>query len=96
VAKAQASPKAKQVFVDKKKCQEGIDALGVYREKYANNRADPIAEKLDELASLGEYWQRNREKGRQPRAVRAAMIIIVREIKDILDRQRREKLRDGR
>lgn len=57
---------------------------------------DPIADKLDEMASLSEYWKKNRAKGRMPRAVRSALITLVREIKDLLDGQQREKRRGGR
>lgn len=40
---------------------------------------DPVAEVLDDMAALGEYWQRNREKGRMPGSIRAAMLLAARE-----------------
>ena len=42
---------------------------------------DLIAEKLDELADIGEYWKRNREKDYTPNAIRAAMLMLIDEIK---------------
>ena len=42
---------------------------------------DEIAERLDELSDIGEYWKKHRERGRMPTAVRAAMISLCGEIK---------------
>lgn len=41
---------------------------------------DEIAEKLDELSDLSEYWKKNREKGRTPNGVRVGMLALVQEI----------------
>lgn len=43
-------------------------------------KIDVIAEKLDEMADLCEIWKKNREKGRQPNAVRSAVLMLVDEI----------------
>lgn len=41
---------------------------------------DMIAEKLDEMADLCEYWKRNRERGRNPSAIRAALMMLADEL----------------
>lgn len=41
---------------------------------------DVIAEKLDEMADLSEYWKRNRDKGKTPNSIRAAMVMLADEI----------------
>jgi len=41
---------------------------------------DLIAEKLDELADLAEYWKKNRDKGRMPTGIRAGMIHLAKDI----------------
>jgi hypothetical protein len=41
---------------------------------------DNTAAKLDELADLCEYWKRWRERGATPTAIRAALVMVVREI----------------
>ena len=46
---------------------------------------DTIAEKLDEMADIAEYWKKNREKGRNPNAIRAAMVMLANEIKVLAD-----------
>lgn len=38
-----------------------------------------IAEKLDEIADVSEYWKKNRDKGRTPNAIRAAILILCEE-----------------
>lgn len=40
---------------------------------------DPIAEKLDEMADLCEHWKRHRANGRNPIAVRAALLMLAQE-----------------
>lgn len=40
---------------------------------------DLIAEKLDEMADISEYWKKNRDKGRNPNAIRAAMLMLCEE-----------------
>lgn len=44
---------------------------------------DHIAEKLDELADLFEYWKRRRDKRQTPQAVRAAILLTVDELESI-------------
>jgi len=41
---------------------------------------DEVAEKLDELADICEYWKKNRNKGRNPSGIRAALLYLVSEI----------------
>ena len=41
---------------------------------------DPVAEKLDDLADICEYWKRHRDKGRNPTAIRAALIMLANEL----------------
>lgn len=43
-------------------------------------RHDTIAEKLDELSDLCEYWKRQRDKGRMPQAIRHALLMMANEI----------------
>ncbi|MCM8613750.1 hypothetical protein [Accumulibacter sp.] len=40
---------------------------------------DHVAEALDDLTALCEHWKRNRERGRMPRAIRAALLMSMRE-----------------
>ena len=42
--------------------------------------SDHVAEKLDEMADLCEYWTRNRVNGRNPTAVRAALLLLAAEV----------------
>lgn len=39
-----------------------------------------INEALDDLAGLGEYWRRNRDKKRVPLAIRDAMLDLCQQI----------------
>lgn len=41
---------------------------------------DEIAEKLDEMADICEYWKKNRAKGYKPSAIRNALLYLVSEI----------------
>jgi len=41
---------------------------------------DHIAEKLDEMADIAEYWRKNRDKKRMPGAIRAAMLMLAEEL----------------
>ena len=41
---------------------------------------DDVAEKLDEMADLCEYWKRNRDRGYHPNAIRAALITLAEEV----------------
>jgi len=41
---------------------------------------DVIAEKLDEMAELCTHWSRNRDKGRNPSAIRAALLMLAEEV----------------
>jgi hypothetical protein len=40
---------------------------------------DLIAERLDEMADLCEHWKKNRERGRMPNAIRAALMMLAEE-----------------
>lgn len=40
---------------------------------------DPVAEKLDEMADLCEHWKRNRSMGRNPTAIRSALLMLAQE-----------------
>jgi hypothetical protein len=48
---------------------------------------DPVADVLDDMAVLGEHWTRNREKGRMPGGIRAAMVLVARELLAHVDQQ---------
>lgn len=41
---------------------------------------DHEADSLDELGELFEHWKRNRDKGRTPSAIRAAILMTMEEI----------------
>ena len=41
---------------------------------------DKIAEKLDEMVDLCEFWRKNRKKGRNPNGIRHALIMLSNEI----------------
>ena len=41
---------------------------------------DPIADLLDDMAALGQHWERNRQRGRMPAAIRLAMISTAEDI----------------
>ena len=41
---------------------------------------DEVADKLDEMADLCEYWKRNRDNGRTPGAIRAALLMLAGEV----------------
>lgn len=41
---------------------------------------DHVAEKLDEMADIAEYWRKNRDKKRMPNAIRAAMLMLAEEL----------------
>ena len=41
---------------------------------------DLVAEKIDELADVSEYWRKSRDKGRESKAIRAAILMIAREL----------------
>lgn len=43
-------------------------------------RRDLVAEKLDEMADICEHWKRNREKGREPNAIRYALMSLAEEV----------------
>lgn len=51
---------------------------------------DTIAEKLDEMADLSEHWKRNRDKGRNPNAIRTAMMMLAHEVTLLAQRHDRE------
>ncbi len=41
---------------------------------------DPIAERLDELADMAEWWRKHRAKGRNPTGIRAGMVTLCEEV----------------
>ena len=41
---------------------------------------DPVADALDDMAALGQHWERNRERGRNQNGIRSAMILVAREL----------------
>ena len=49
---------------------------------------DTLAHKLDEIAYLSEDWKRNREKGRNPIAIRIAMLMLSHEVTMIAQQDR--------
>lgn len=51
---------------------------------------DLIAEKLDELSDLAEYWRRHRDKGRTPNAIRSALLMLANEVV-LLDQQAKDR-----
>lgn len=51
--------------------------------------ADPVADALDDMAALGLHWTRNRERGRMPRWIRQAMLMVAREALAHVDAQER-------
>lgn len=51
---------------------------------------DPVADALDDMAALGLHWTRNRERGRMPGGIRAAMLLVAREAIAHADMQERE------
>lgn len=53
---------------------------------------DPVADALDDMAALGQHWTRNRERGRMPGGIRAAMLLVAREVLAHADMQERETL----
>lgn len=55
-------------------CNGGLCAPGKLQVQH-----DHLAEKLDEMADICEYWKKNREKGRMPSAIRMALIMLSRE-----------------
>lgn len=54
---------------------------------------DHIAEQLDDLADLCEHWKRNRDRGRMPRAIRAALIMTCRDIAMQVDMDERAAMK---
>lgn len=50
---------------------------------------DPVADALDDMAALGQHWTRNRERGRMPNGIRAAMLLVAREVLELDDIARR-------
>lgn len=43
-------------------------------------KTDRIAEKLDEMADICEYWKKHRSKGRTPNAIRGALVYLSQEV----------------
>lgn len=63
----------------------GAHLCGAYLQTKIEIVRDHVAEKLDEMADLCEYWTRNRVKWRNPTAVRAALLMLVKEVAAIDD-----------
>jgi len=57
---------------------------------------DEIAERLDELADLGEIWNKHRKAKRMPHAVRQAMISASGEISFMIEVERKGLLGDNK
>lgn len=51
---------------------------------------DTITEKLDEMADISEYWKRQRDKGRNPNAIRSAMLMLAQELTMVVHQQEAE------
>jgi hypothetical protein len=51
---------------------------------------DPVADALDDMAALGQHWTRNRERGRMPNGIRAAMLLVAREVLALDEMARRD------
>jgi hypothetical protein len=45
-----------------------------------SSTTDEVASHLDDMASLAEYWTKNRADGRTPNAIRSAMVQVYQEI----------------
>lgn len=41
---------------------------------------DHVNDALDDMAALALHWERNRQRGRVPGAIRAAMVMVAQEI----------------
>lgn len=52
---------------------------------------DIIAERLDEIADLCEYWKNLRLKGRNPKAIRMALIMSMAEVVDMVEEESRKR-----
>jgi hypothetical protein len=52
-----------------------------------------VADALDDMAALGLHWTRNRERGRMPSGIRAAMLLVAREALAHNDMANREAAR---
>ncbi|GAB4059153.1 hypothetical protein [Uliginosibacterium sediminicola] len=50
---------------------------------------DPVADALDDMAALGQHWARNRKRGRMPSGIRAAMLLVAKEVLQHADAQER-------
>lgn len=70
-------------------CNEGLGRLMPERKALAV-RLDPVADALDDMAALGQHWTRNRERGRMPNGIRAAMLMVAREVLALNDAAERD------
>lgn len=43
-------------------------------------KTDRIAEKLDEMADICEYWKKHRSKGSTPQGIKAALVYLSQEV----------------
>ena len=57
-------------------------------------KVDAVAGALDDIADLCEHWKRNRERGRMPNAIRAALLMSMRDAVMLHNLTRREAM-DG-
>ena len=67
----QCTPEIKTPFCGKPGCEWPKQKIEVVH--------DYVAEKLDEMADLCEHWKRHRERGRNPSAIRAALLMLAQE-----------------
>lgn len=65
------TPNIKTPFYGTPDCERPPQKIEIVR--------DDIAEKLDEMSDLCEHWKRNRERGRNPTAIRAALLMLAEE-----------------
>jgi len=56
---------------------------------------DVVAEKLDEMADLCEYWKKNKEKGYEPKAIRQSLVMLSSELVDIISIEKLEALKEA-
>ena len=50
---------------------------------------DPVADTLDELADLCEYWKKHRSAGRTPKGIRLALTTVAQELPVIVEHEER-------
>ena len=65
---------------DKKEAGQAVEVDALVSPGKIEGYKDIVAEKLDEMADICEYWKKNREKGRTPNAIRSALVILADEL----------------